>query len=299
MKVSLSARIEQASKVFPQSEELLKTTMENLGVDDAEIGMSVLEGDYITFEDFKAALTNAIIDLNDGSAGLVMPPPVPRLKLIWSILKGEDKKPVATEVSSELSELIKTVKPMAQWSNLELLEKYCKECVLTIQEELAKRAKNRFVIVFNEDESVDIGTSLHMLKKAQYQETPQVYKLRSGEHVQEVYRVGDFPMQVFYECPTHKDVLLLDGYCEECCDHWDVSDTEKNTLLRLISENESGIDIHQYREKNLDDLKKRFPKTYLLHKNLKEEDNLPRLKRKISKPKSGDPFRVVGTHRIF
>ena len=290
--MKLSLRIEHAAKVFPRSEGILKDTLEHLGVDDTEIGMSVL--DFITFDDFKDALLGKILDLNDGSGELVMPPPVPRLRLIWSILKGEDKK--APEES--LSDLLKNVKPTGQWTNIELLEKYGKDGPLQVQEELAKRSRNRYVIIFNDDESINTEASLDLLRRAREQDTPQVYKLRSGE-LREVYRVGDFPMQVFYECPTHRDVLLLAGYCEECCDHWDVSDTERNTFLRLIVENEKAIDIYQYREKNLDELKKRFPKTYLLHKDLKEEDRLPRLKRKISKPKNGDPFRVVGAHRVF
>lgn len=287
MIVSLQARIEQASKVILEY-QLLEQVLFNLGVDDSDVGISVLG--FVSFDDFNNALVSLL--------GKKEVPPLPRLKMAWSIIKGEDKKIVAEETPSGFSELIKTVKPLAQWTNLELLEKYGKDGLLQTHEELAKRGKNRFVIIFNEDESVDIDNSLHMLKKAQFQDTPQIYKLKSGD-LREVYRVGDFPMQIFYECPIHKDVLLLDGYCEECCDHWDNSDTEKNTLLRLIAENKHSIDIHQYLDKSYDELAKRFPQVFLLHKTLKETDNLPRLKRKISKPKNGDPFRVVGTHKVF
>lgn len=308
--MKLSLRIAKAAKalsaqydVTKEWEDILGKALTNLGVEDHEVGIDVLEGDYITFEEFEAELTRCLDSLleyteHNPKSELAVPdlPPIPRIRLAWSLLKGTAKK--TESPPSGLSELIKTVKPMGQWTNVELLEKYSKEGSLQVHEELAKRSKNRFVIIFNDDETVNAEVSLDLIRRAREQDTPQVYKLRTGE-LREVYRVGDFPMQVFYECPTHRDVLLLDGYCEECCDHWDVSDTERNTLLRLIVENEKGIDIYQYREKSLEELKKRFPKTYLLHKSLKEEDNLPRLKRKISKPKSGDPFRVVGTHRVF
>lgn len=284
MKLPLSARIEQASKVFPDT-DILKTTLSNLGVDDSDVGLSVLE--FIEFDDFAQELRK-----NSESV-----PPIPRLKLLWSIFKSSHTK--AEEfVSSGLTELIKTIKPMAQWSNVELTEKYGKDGPIQVHEELAKRVRNRFAIIFNEDESVDIENSLSMIKTAQYRDTPQVYALKGGD-LREVYRVGEFPMQVLYECPLHSDVLLLDGYCEECCDRWDTTDSDKNAMLRLITENEKGIDIPQYRDKSMEELKKRFPKVYLLHKSLKEEDGLPRLKRKISKPKNGDPFRVVGTHKSY
>lgn len=308
--MKLSLRISQAAKalsaqydVTKEWEDLLGKALTNLGVEDHDVGLEVLEGNYITFDEFEAELARCLDSLieyveHNPKSELAVPdlPPTPRIRLAWAHLTRTTKK--SEDKTSGLSELIKTVKPMGQWTNVELLEKYSKEGSLQVQEELAKRSKNRFVIIFNDDDTINTEVSLELLRRAREQDTPQVYKLRSGE-LREVYRVGDFPMQVFYECPTHRDVLLLDGYCEECCDHWDVSDVERNTFLRLIAENEKGIDIYQYRDKTLDELKKRFPKTFLLHKSLKEEDNLPRLKRKISKPRSGDPFRVVGTHRVF
>lgn len=299
---SLSDRIEKSAKVIEtyesDSKELLKEVLQNLGVDDSEIGMSTLNDGFISFDEFLCAIQHLRFLRPQEST----PIPTPRLKMAWDLLRGvgDRKEPVTSgEVGSSLDSLIKTIRPIQQWSNTELLDEYSKDGQMVVHDELARRSKSRYVIIFNEDGGLDTENSLNMLKKAQFQETPQIYKLRSGE-LKEVYRVGDFPLQVFHECPIHKDVLLLDGYCEECTTHWDLETSdEKNIFLRLLLENEKNLDFRLYRDKDLTDLKSFFPKVYLRYKILKEEGNLPSLKRRISKPKQGDPFRVIGTNKVF
>lgn len=290
MSTSLSARIEKAAKVLdvPDAQESIINVLKNLGVDESETGLSILESEFVTFEDFNNELHTVPTSA-----------PLPRRRMAWSILKGEDtKKKEVEKATSELDTLIKTIRPIQQWSNQELIDEYTKDGKLVIHEELARRSKGRHVIIFNEEGVVDTENSLHMLKKAQFQDTPQVYKLKTGD-LREVYRVGDFPLQLFHECPIHKDVLLLDDYCEECGTHWNLEEDERNVLLRLLSESVRSMDFRLYMEKSLTELKSLFPKTWLQYRTLKEEGNLPSLKRRISKPKAGDPFRVIGTNKTF
>jgi len=59
------------------------------------------------------------------------------------------------------------------------------------------------------------------------------------------------------------------------------------------------VDFRLYKDKSLPELKSLFPQVWLQYKSLAEEGTLPSLKRKLSKPKQGDPFRVVGTNKTF
>jgi hypothetical protein len=291
---SLSARIEKASKTievyFEHPDSYIEETLKHLGVDDTEIGLATLE-DYVSYEDFSELF-------NQRTNNKV---PLPRLKMLWAILKPEKKPTNVTPTSSEnssLEMLVKTIKPIQQWSNQDLLEQYSKDGQYAVHDELVRRSKGRFVIIFGDNNGdVDIENSMNMLKKAQFQDTPQIYKLKSGD-IREVYRVGEFPLSVLHECPLHKDVLLLDGYCEECATHWDTSDQEKNVFLRMAFEQDTVFaKIHS--DKEFSELIKLFPKVYLKYKTLAEEGKLPSLKRRISKSKDGDPFRVVGTHKTY
>ena len=304
----LSVRIEKATKLiepyftepkFLGGADIIRAALKKLGVDDTEDGLSLLKDEFISFDDFQAGIITEIMVL-----GNIADIPLPRLKKAWSILKDQDKEshaitnPTPDLPMSVIETLAKTIKPLPQWSNLELLNEYTKDGQLSVHEELTRRTKGRFVIIFNEDGSLDIDNSLNMIKKAQFQDTPQIYKLRTGE-LREVYRIGDFPLRVFYECPLHKDVLLLDGYCEECTTHWDLEDSERNVFLRLLMDETKGIDFRLYKDKSLTELKSLFPKIYLEYTFLSDEGKLPSLKRRISKPKHGDPFRVVGTNKVY
>jgi hypothetical protein len=271
----------------PSAEVLLKKVLNNLGIDGSENGKDCLE--LLGYDDFQESL-----------AEYTIPIPKLRLKLVFDALKCFERK-VTTKEESSLDTLIKTMKPIPQWSNQELLEAYNKECPSQVQEELAKRSKGRYTILFNEDGSLDLENSLYMLKKANFQDTPTAFKLKSGD-VREVYRVGDFPMQLFYECPLHSHTLLLDGYCEECGNYWDTDNNERNVFFRLLGRHKK-IEAHEvsltYKDMEMSKLISLFPKVHLEYKRLAEEGNLPNLKRRISGPKNGDPFRVIGTNKVF
>lgn len=311
----LQDRIEKSSKIiepFLKDEKLcagrfagrsfheIKQALIKLGVDGSDVGKSLLEEGWISFEEFEKQYREefkeyAPSDWDDY-------PPLARLKMVWSILTNEKLKksiePTAENTSFPgiSAEFIKAVKPIPQWSNNELLAEYSKDGSFAVHDELIKRSKGRYVVIFNEDNSLDVENTLNLLRKSQYQDTPQLYKI-DGE-LKEVYRIGDFPLLLFFECPIHKDVILLDGYCDKCVSHWDVENTEHNVFFRMVFES-NNVDFRLYKDKSLPELKSLFPQVWLQYKSLAEEGTLPSLKRKLSKPKQGDPFRVVGTNKTF
>jgi hypothetical protein len=281
----LQAYIEKVSKEDPES--YLNAMLARLGIDDSDIGIQTLDAESTTFEDFKDVFKQL---------GFTSEIPEPRLKLAWAALKGpKEKSSDPVSGTPNLTSLIQTMRPIGQWSDLELLEKYGKDCPLEIEEELKKRSKDRNCIIFFDDGTVDVESSLYIFRKARYVETPSTFKIK--EEIKQVFKVSQFPLEILFECPIHKNVLLVDGYCEECGISYNTQETDRLALLRLIREN-SGTPTEIYRLYNFDRLSKEFAKIYILFKQLKQEDRLPSLKRRLSKVKDGDPFRV-STHRTY
>jgi hypothetical protein len=218
--------------------------------------------------------------------------PTPRLRLAWEVIKSEK-----TESELSIADLIKSNRPIGQWSDLELLEKYGENCSTEILDELEKRSKGRYCVIFTEDGRVDTENSLYMIRAARNQETSPTFIVKSTGESKEVLRVGEFPKTFLYECPVHSNILLVNGYCEKCDCLWDVDDeTSKNVMIRLITDEVS--DIRPYRNKSFEELKKEFPKVFLHYKELKELNQLPVMKRKLSERQLGDPFRVT-SHRTI
>jgi hypothetical protein len=321
----LQERVKKAAEVLKpylksNTEQLIMRTLLNMGIDGSEIGFKILECELTNAADFLTAL-RAIDDSHVKSV------PEPRVKVAWLILQGYDPfKPLeisttsphtldvkgdvnltgnllkngnrfdAAIVDAVLQQLDKQ-KPVGQWADVDLLKSYGKGCPMSVEEELAKRAHNRPVIVFSDNTTVNVDISLILLRQARNNDTPSTFIVDGL--LKEVYKIGDFPVNVMYECPIHSNVLLLNGYCEECGMEWkDIDDNkDKYVFLRLASETTKiePIALRMYIQQSFDELVKLFPKVLLTYKALKEEERLPTLKRRLSKNKQGDPFRVVHT----
>ena len=294
-----------------KTETVITEALESIGIDDSEIGYQILESSTTTANDFVLALPF----LNKGKEQTV--PPEPRVRAAWLVLQGKD--PFALKVSNTnisnytinkddavqlMLKKLEEQKPIGQWSDQDLLKNYGKHCPLNVEDELLKRSKSKPVIIFNDDGTIDIDASLVLLRQARHNDTPSTYIVDSK--MKQVYKISDFPMDVMYECPIHSNVLLFNGYCEECGIKWpgldtsntlDIEDKEKYIFLRLLSGNVKiePVALRTYIKSSLDELMNLYPKIALKYNRLKEEENLPTLKRRMSKSKEGDPFRIVHT----
>lgn len=286
-----NSRIEAALKILKIEKDELDKILFEMGIDEPDIGIEILDAPTTVFEYFESAAKNIL----NRKEGAVIPIATPRLKLAWSILQPTKQEEKAQVASTELSVLAKSLRPVGQWSDLELLEVYGKECPTEVEEQLKKRSKGRFCIIFLDDGTVDTENSLYMLRKARYQETPSTFEIQKT--MKQLFKIGEFPLEVFYECPIHSNVLLVDGYCEECGITHDTNNTKRLALLRLIS-TESPDPARTYRELPFEQLSKEFPKIFLRFKELEAEDKLPSLKRRISKGRDSDPFRTV-QHKTY
>lgn len=293
---SFNSRITSAAKIIKQyisetqenldAEGTLKRVLFNMGIDDADMGLETLDSPTTIFEDFHQAVNTVLTEVKI---------PLPRLKLAWTFLQLPKEASISEHVSPSVNDIIKTIRPIGQWSDLELLEGYGKDSHIDIEQTLKSRSKDRNCIVFFEDGTVDIENSLYMLRKARYQMTSSTFMFNGI--MKQLYKVGEFPLDVLYECPIHSNVLLIDGYCEECGLSHDTQNTLRLSFLRLTRTMSPNTEPRLYRDMNFDTLCKEFPKIFIEFKQLKYEDKLPSLKRRISKtPQNNDPFRV---HRSY
>jgi len=264
---------------------------------------------------YKDDESHAILvhDVTEGDARAVMCEngepniPVGRFKAVWRTLSHrgvtavlkEAPQPTGTDV---VVEAIRAQRPIAQWSDKELLEAYSPNCQSQVEDELRKRSRGVRCIVFNNDESceVDVSRSLYFLRESRRRDVPIHDKM--GDVLRKVYTVGDFPSQSYVECPVHGDTLLFDGYCDCCAADWKGIPYEVLQFVRVIVDEGEGPTTR--RETNqlirtcrltdaITELAKDYPTVKLAYDELKQEDRLPSLRRRTSSVLNGgnaDPF---------
>jgi len=282
----IKIRVKKASEILCISEEKIKTNLENLGIYYDDISLQILDSDSTKESDARQ------IFIEKNPADKIA---IPRFNAAWKILKGKDP---FKEVEEKLP------KNIGQYSDEQLLKQYGKDCFPKIEEELRSRCKDRPIIIFKntKTEKIDVESSLKLLRIARRQNTPTTFKVETevtGE-IKRVYRVGEFPLEYFFECPFHDNVLLVEGYCEECANTWDTSEEDKMILVRMIEqENDiSDLDKKSLAINSFDKLKNLFPKIAMKYEELKEKDELKSLKRHVSSTSNGsDPFHIA--HRTY
>jgi len=305
----LQSRVKTATKIIQpylkekeSAEEIINKALTAIGIDSTDIGMNILMAPTTTASDFEDALKM------QGPAPVL---PSPRVKAVWLILIGKDPfapkemkicdpDPSLTvhqpDIVTSIMKTLEQQKPIGQWDDMGLLQGYGKNSLPQIEEELLKRSKGRPCIAFDDDDGkVLVTDSLDLLKQARHIDTPRSYLIRNKMY--KIYKIGDFPGDITHECPIHSNILLVNGYCEECGLRWDNFEDNKRKyiFLRLLSEITTiePIALRAYLVQTFDELAALHPKVAMKFKDLEEEEKLPALKHRYSSSKNGDPFRVV------
>lgn len=294
---TLQDRITKASEVMKITEEQLWQYLSKIGIckDDAD-ALSLLEAETTREGDAR----NSFCDTYNTSKGEV-PVPVVRFLAGWAILKGKAKGAESNKEVSSNAELIACLRPIAQYSDTELLEKYDIDASSEIIDELDRRSQSRPFIVYDVNkENIDIENTLRMLKVARRKETKQKHVLPNGKPVL-LYCAGQFPMLFVEESPIHPGVILTDGYCDECGQNWSGISLEDRIIVRVavmaeaIETTKASINklINQIRigdgdhvspgtESLLD-----IPDVKFLYDELKENGQLPVLRKRASSSQDG------------
>lgn len=279
---TLKQRIKQAAEVLGVESSIIVNCLNRVGIKETEMGLKILESESTQSSDAYPEF----YDINK------MAFPMPTFKVAWEFLKGNN--PFSKET-------VKEVLPerLENWSDTQLLEHYNNHCNPDIEDRLKKLSNNRPFIVFSSGETIDVETSLKLLRLARRQSTPSTFDV--GGELKSVYSVGEFPLEYVFESPFNPGSILTDGYCEKTGITFKTDDLEVLSFLRLIHEMEhlSSLELRGIvsvdvltSEGKLGQLKGLFPKVTKRFNELKEENKLPSLKMKLSKrPGSADPFR--------
>lgn len=176
-------------------------------------------------------------------------------------------------------------------SNRQLLESYNPSVSDAISEKLNKLSKNKAFIVFNNDGSVDVDTSLKLLEELLAGYSERDFIAVSGD-VKSIYKVGEKINNDGDENPIYANRLLRpDGTCDQTGRSYAGVPLNVKQLIRIIVDTgDSTKDINTAH--NLIDLaiapdafsvlKVRYPKSALKFSKLEKENKLPSLKLSLS-----------------
>jgi hypothetical protein len=270
-------------------------------------------------------------DCTEGDARCVFcegePPvlPVPRFKRVWRILKGADRNSGSNmETLVKLGNMLNGFdadhdhfdpnhfpkrKPVGQWKDEELLLGYSLDTPQDVLDALSKRAHGRAFIIFSDEANsiVDMKSTLHVLRLARRQETPNTYLTDNG--VRRLWNVGDFPSVVQTECPLHRGTILFGGYCDSCKKSWSDVKYETMQFARLVADSGEGPDkpkdiksfMEDLKTESLDSLGSDYPSAYEDMEAMKVDGTpLPNLRKRMScMPRKGSVADPISPNKRY
>lgn len=276
--------------VTPDKEAIVWECLNTLGIYDDDISYEILMSKNCKEGDARAVFCEQMCI------------PVPRFRKIWSILKEggiEEQSNLSTSNINELKAVVRSNRPIGQFSNKDLLIRYAENPDDSVAEdELVKRSKGNKCIAYGKDGAINITVSASLLAKAKKGLTvPSIMKNSTGE-IYRIYEVGQSPEQTYDVCPVTGKVLF-EGYSDELGVTWTVPE-EARQFIWLMHDQGIQIDAFTanniqklYKDEGLDALKMQYIKISEMYDELKEIGELPSLKTKLTtrQSKVADPFR--------
>jgi hypothetical protein len=298
-------RVSKAAEILGIPSTDLVVVLKQNGIEDTDMGVSLLNASTTSIEDLSEILQSGV-------------PNAKRLQLkaAASMLKGDDpmqKSPEPRVVSATpveqlaqpLMEYLKTAKPIQQWADRELLERYVADREYEVEQELHKRAKSQPFIVLLPGkhepgkESLDIETCLELLKAARKRTNPSI--IPNGGSVVQVYRITELNLRdrILETCPICGQTLWK-GYCEKCQANFAGVDDDCRAYVKLVSVSDQ-FDAGCFSDrkhllasagKGLEDLKVTWPSIAKKFEELKLIGDLPKFRVVANRPRAtvSDPF---------
>jgi hypothetical protein len=317
---TFSARVSKVAEILGGvSQEAVLKVLSKEGLKDDQTSLAVLDSPTTTIEDI-VGIIKAVDNVVDNPGENVISNL--KLKTAASFLKGEGferpKQVPPVPVSSQtplpvnLVDAMKT-RPIQQWNDRELLEKYDQERDPEIEQELHKRSQGRCFIVLkgkgqDGKDPIDIENSIEILKRARKMVTPSFLPMGSDGAVSPIYPILSLNLQdrIIDICPICGESLFK-GYCTKCqisfggvggIGNVGIGDDER-AYMKLVSDSENfNKDAYADRKalyasavKGLEDLKKTWPSLIQKFEELKMTNSLPKLRVIVSRPSTvKDPF---------
>lgn len=283
--MSFDDKIEQSAKILGVS----PTKLHRILVDES------------TFILMKATLDEADIATlirssvhNDPNPALDM-----RAKSAARILIGAEiqKNPQETQIPI-ISSLVKELKPIANWSDREILEAYVNDRSDELEAQLIVRSKGRRFVVVNppDTDSIDVESTLRMLKRARKEDLPEFYRTPEGSVIF-VHRINDLNRgaRTRHVCPVCLGILFED-HCSKCDLHFGRLSKEQRQFVYVAARSPfCQMSGEQLLERVLNGYADLHPSIWKSFNERRDVGDLPLLM-KIEKPYTsnvaGDPFKA-------
>lgn len=321
-------RVEEAAKAMRLKPTEVLYHLSEVGVEADEDAIPTLESTDFKFEDaqsqfvgvglwlreidtyFYDKLKNAGCSVVDGETPeriVVNQAKIVGFRRGFRILKGNAVGSEEQTRKDPIQVLVENNRPVEQWGDQELVEKYGPDCESRIAEELARRSKDVPFVVFKDGNAVNVEATLFLLRQAR--RNKPVGRLWSGAETggktSHVHPVGEFPLEYVEECPLHGDIILVGGHCEKCKASWDGIDNDDRVIIRVAKMADQSLGKGAIEAaKVIGEAKAKGAKALLeigdiglTYQDLEADNRLPVLRRRMSRAKNGDPFNV--THKRF
>jgi hypothetical protein len=314
MSTPLSARVQKASEILGVDPEKIMTALASEGIDDSPQGIMILDSPTTNLGD----INNILFSVDKALQGKNL-----KVRVAAAIIKDADCERPRNEtvVNNNLSgqsiaDALKAVRPIQQWNDRELLEKYAQDRDPEIEQELHKRANSRHFVVLKKGkfeqgkEEIDIENTLELLKLARKKVTPSFIPIPGTTIVAPVYFITELNMadRMVELCPICGESLFK-GFCEKCQVNFSGIGDDERAYVKLIADSDDinsrtdRKDVVTSASKGLEDLKTTWPTLAPKFDELKLTNNLPRLRIISSRPNTMDPFFVDGNrtfgHKAF
>jgi hypothetical protein len=304
---ALTDRIQKSAEVLGVSAEKITKILDEEGINDSTTGMSILNASTTTIDDLVGILSPL------GCSKTL------KLKAAASALKEGCDRPKAeapvVAPQETFVEAMKAMRPIQQWSDRELLEKYIQSRDPEVETELAKRSQNRNFVVLKAGkfeqgkEEIDVENTLELLKTARKRVTPSFLPLGENGTVSPIYAITALNMQdrIVEMCPIC-GFTLYHGYCEECQNNFAGIGDDERAYARLVVQtgkfaSNSSVErkaLLASASKGIDDLKVTWPSVSQQFDELKLTNSLPKLRVISSRPNTvvKDPFFMDGNRSV-
>jgi len=315
VKTSFYNRVEDASRILSVKTKLFIDLLNESGLDNSEVGLSMLDSSEVSVEDLVSIIVkdsdSESKDYPLGKKIMYIP-----AKVAAGVLKGNSNKGVEENndtLSKDKVSIAHSLRPIHQWNDKSLLEEYVSTRGMEVEEELDRRAKHQKFVVLKDPEDlnlkryepgkeiIDVDYSLELLKrvrKGKINSSIVPYK----EKMANVFRVTELNIEErkVELCPVCGETLFK-GYCDKCELNWTTVDKYSRAYVRLVSEYSKSFKKESFSDrralyasslKGTEDLKKTWPSICIIFDERKEVDDLPRLVLIENRPSTQvqDPF---------
>lgn len=185
-------------------------------------------------------------------------------------------------LTESIKQLVEQNRPIAKWSDKELIEKYTDRNE-EICKELITRSKSRPFLVYNDDGTLDLTATESLLSIARKQPTDEIALVGGTPRVAHI--AGYYYEEAVDESPVQHGKTLVNGYCGTTGTEWNGVNLKIRQTVRVlidtifinptINDLQSICDTAKLGEEAFF---KKYPMSLKKFKDMENSNSLPKLK---------------------